>query len=431
MPIESVPLEQITLRRTLGKTTATILTASMIISTGIFAAIGSATELAGSGLLLAMLIGGVIALATGVSASQLGVNYPKEGGAFTWAKELHHETLSFIAGIAYLGKGIVSIGVISLAFATYTTHFLPSVPIPILAGTILVLVTILNVSGIKLTAHILIVLASLNVLLLAIFVVLSLPAVHIEYLKPIAGNNIFDVLAGAAIFFWTWDGFMRTAIMASEMKNPKQSIPFAIVGGVIIAAVVFLAVAATTLGILGAIKTGNTDRPVLKAAMVSLGNWGGILILSAAWIATVSEMIGDLLSASRVAFAMGKHSDLPRFLGTVDKRFHSLRNAILAFGFLSLILVLLFPNLRSLLSVASVFSITWYEITHFLALRLPKEQRIASPLFSWFGFFGCLLLLFFLPIKSVTIGLTIIFGIALLHKLYAKLRKRKGVILPY
>ena len=86
------------LARTLGRSTATLMTAAMIIGTGIFGAVGSATSRAGSGILIAMVLGGLIALATGISAAQLGVNYPKEGGAFTWARELNHKTLGFIAG---------------------------------------------------------------------------------------------------------------------------------------------------------------------------------------------------------------------------------------------------------------------------------------------------------------------------------------------
>src|SRR5207247_1127834 len=105
------------LARTLVRSTATLMTAAMIIGTGIFGAVGSATSRAGSGILIAMVLGGLIAFATGISAAQLGVNYPKEGGAFTWARELNHKTLGFIAGCAYLGKGIFSLSVISLAFA--------------------------------------------------------------------------------------------------------------------------------------------------------------------------------------------------------------------------------------------------------------------------------------------------------------------------
>src|SRR5207247_8259748 len=76
------------LARTLGRSTATLMTAAMIIGTGIFGAVGSATSRAGSGILIAMVLGGLISFATGISAAQLGMNLSTGGGAFTWKHKL-------------------------------------------------------------------------------------------------------------------------------------------------------------------------------------------------------------------------------------------------------------------------------------------------------------------------------------------------------
>src|SRR5205823_13501388 len=111
-----------TLRRTLGPTTATFLTAAMIIGTGLFAALGETTDKAGSGLPLAIILSGTVALATGLSAASCGINYPEEGGGFAWSRQFGFPTLGFVAGCAYLGKGIVSTVVIALAFAAYTAQ---------------------------------------------------------------------------------------------------------------------------------------------------------------------------------------------------------------------------------------------------------------------------------------------------------------------
>src|SRR5438876_7453616 len=108
------------LRRVLGRATAMLLTAAMIIGTGLFAALGETVDKAGSGVLLAMLLGGLVILATGLSAASVGINHPLEGAGFTWSREFGYPTLGFIAGCAYLGKGVVSTVVISLAFAMYT-----------------------------------------------------------------------------------------------------------------------------------------------------------------------------------------------------------------------------------------------------------------------------------------------------------------------
>src|SRR6266446_6590258 len=391
------------LARTLGRSTATLMTAAMIIGTGIFGAIGSATAKAGSGILIAMVLGGLIALATGISAAQLGVNYPKEGGAFTWAREFNHKTIGFIAGCAYLGKGIFSLSVISLAFAAYSVQIIPSLP-QLFAGVAILAVVVLNLFHVQLTTKVLITLMIVNVSLLGLFVAFSTPAVNPGHFSNLLGDNgPFGVVAGAAIFFWTWDGFMRTAIMAGEIKNPRRTIPVAIVGGIAVAAVVFLAVAATTLGVLGSQSMGTDDVPLFRAAIQAVGTWGGLLILAAAWTASLSELVGDLLTASRVAYTMGEANELPRWLGSIHAKFHVPRNAVLTIGVIVLALALSF-DLRRLLAVASIFTLTWYIITHFSALQLRKEQRLTTPLFSWLGLLGCLLLVASLPIWATLTG---------------------------
>ncbi len=290
------------LRRELGPFTATLFTAGMMVGIGIFAAFGAATEAAGSGILVAMLLGGSVALATGISAAQLGVNNPTEGGAFTWARDFHRPTLGFIAGCGYLGKNLVSMSVIALAFATYLGQVIPGLPAHLVAAVGVLAITGLNLFGIQLTSRVLIGLLVVVVGLLALYGGASLHAVDAGHLAPVLGDKgPLGVAAGAAIFFWTWDGFMRMAIMASEVKQPRRTIPIAIVGGVAIAAVMFVGAGAVTLGVLGADQIGQQDTPMLAAAQKAMGQWGTWVILAAAIAAALAEILGDLLSASRVA----------------------------------------------------------------------------------------------------------------------------------
>src|SRR5437868_5883948 len=223
-------------KRSIGKITAVLLTAAMIVGTGLFTSLGSATAKAGSGILVAMLIGGLIALLTGISAAEVGVNYPEEGGAFIWTRRFGFHTISFIAGISYLFDGIVGLGVLALGFATYSAQLFPGLPVPLVASIALITVATVNVLGISPTSKVLIGVFFINLILLSLYVGFSLASVKVEHLGPILGPGFGGVLSGAAVFFWTWDGFQRTAIMASEIKDPKTTIPFAVVGGIAIAA---------------------------------------------------------------------------------------------------------------------------------------------------------------------------------------------------
>ncbi|TMG01193.1 MAG: APC family permease [Chloroflexi bacterium] len=265
------------LRRELGPFTATLFTAGMMVGIGIFATFGAATEAAGSGILVAILLGGSVALATGISAAQLGVNNPTEGGAFTWARDFDHPTLGFIAGSGYLGKNLVSMSVIALAFATYLGQVIPGLPAHIVAAAGVLAITGLNLFGIHLTSRVLIGLLAVVVALLALYGAAALHAVDAGHLAPILGNKgALGVAAGAAIFFWTWDGFMRMAIMAGEVKQPRRTIPIAIGGGVAIAAVIFVGTGAITLGVGGDCRRArrNSGRPAQRLARRSADGRG-------------------------------------------------------------------------------------------------------------------------------------------------------------
>ena len=395
------------LTRALGRTTATLLTAAMILGTGLFAALGETADKAGSGLLLAMLLSGLVALATGLSAASLGVIFPEEGGAFTWSRKFGYNTLGFVAGCAHLGKGIVSTVVISLAFAIYTAQVVDGLPpfaIHIVASVAVLLVAAVNYLGVELNAKLLIFLLFVQLALLGIFVGFAAPAVQAENFVPVLGENgVFGVLAGAAVFFWSWDGFMRTAIMASEIKNPRRTIPFAIVGGIAFAAVVFLAIGAATLGVLGPKPMAQNDVPIFTAAQRAIGQWGIWVVVAAAWLDTLTEALGDLLTATRVALAMGKAHELPGWLGAVHTRFRSPHHAALALGLACAVPALLF-NLRPVLEVANVFTLVWYGIVHFDALQLRKEERLTWSLVSWLGLAGCLALFVSLPLWALIAG---------------------------
>src|SRR5205807_8430303 len=144
------------LKRSLGPTTATFLTAAMIIGTGLFAALGETTDRAGGGLPLAMLLSGLVALATGMSAASVGINFPEEGAGFTWSRKFGYPTLGVVAGCAYLGKGIVSTVPIALAFAAYTARIaqgLPPYAMHIIAAVAVLAVGAVTVRGSALHAR--------------------------------------------------------------------------------------------------------------------------------------------------------------------------------------------------------------------------------------------------------------------------------------
>src|SRR5438067_12874150 len=105
----------------------------------------------------------------------------------------------------------------------------------------------------------------------------------------------------------------------------------------------------------------------------------------------------------RRSLAMGKAHELPGWLAQVHDRLGTPVRSVVALGVASAALVLAF-DLRPLIEVASAFMLAWYLVTHYAALALPKEKRITSPLFSWYGVVGCVGLLIALPPPALAVA---------------------------
>ena len=179
----------------------------MILGTGLFVSLGATAAEAGSGILIAMIIGGVICLATGISAAQVGINYPVEGGAFIWTRQFGYPTISFIAGCSYILEGILGLAIVALGFATYSAQIIPGLPIKLTASIALIVVAGLNTLGISPASKVMIGIFFINVVFLGLYVGFAVPSVQAKNLTPILGDGIMSVLTGASIFFWTWGGF--------------------------------------------------------------------------------------------------------------------------------------------------------------------------------------------------------------------------------
>ena len=135
---------------------------------------------------------------------------------------------------------------------------------------------------------------------------------------------------------------------------------------------------------------------MLAAAQKAMGQWGTWVILAAAIAAALAEILGDLLSASRVVLPMAAARELPAWLGKIHPRSRSPRRAVLALGLLSAGADLVF-DLRPLIEVAGSFMLAWYFITHYSSLQLPRTKRLTSPAFAWYGIVGCVGLVVAMP----------------------------------
>ncbi len=142
------------LKRTLNLYDATSIGIGAIIGAGIFVVLGIAIGYAGPSITISIIVAGIVASFTAFSFAELGSAIPKEGGVYVFAYEIISPSVAFPVGCLWLFGQIVAGAAISLGFASYFVAIFPGFSIKIVAVSAALILTALNLIGIKQSATI-------------------------------------------------------------------------------------------------------------------------------------------------------------------------------------------------------------------------------------------------------------------------------------
>jgi APA family basic amino acid/polyamine antiporter len=377
-----------------------------ILGAGIFAVIAPAAKIAGPALLVSFAIGAFVALCNALSSAQLAAAFPRSGGTYEFGRRMLGPWWGFSAGWMFLVANTVGPGAIALAFGGYLNAAVSVVPARTAAVVAALAMTMLNASGIRRSVRVTDVIVVLSILSLLVVVVIGLPSARVTNLTPFAPNGVAGILQATGLLFFAYTGYSRIATLVEEVHNPKQTIPRATVIALGTATLLYLLVATTALTVLGVPRLSHSSSP-LEDTMVVVGSGVGMVIIAAgALLTTFNEGLSDLLGVSRVAFAMGRESDLPTGLARLGAGQNPWRS-VLFVGAIS-ILVAAFAQFYVAVAVSSFGTLLYYSVANLSALRLPKQQRMFPRVLAVAGLVGCAGLAFALAPQEVGIGLAIL-----------------------
>ena len=382
-----------------------------ILGAGIFAVIAPAAGIAGPALLISLLIAAFVAFCNAISSAQMAAVFPRTGGTYEFGRRLLGEWWGYSAGWMFLTANTVGPGVIALAFGGYVNAILGAVPARTAAIIAALVMTTINAVGIRRSVRITDIVVVLSILSLAAFVIIGLPQAKLSNLSPFAPNGTGSILSATALLFFAYTGYSRIATLVEEVHNPRYTIPRATVAALGTATTLYILVALTSLGVLGATALAKTTSP-LEATMVAVGSGVGIVIIAAgALLTTFNEGLSDLLGVSRVAFAMSRNGDIPQNFSKLGAGQNPWRSVLLV-GAVSII-VAAFAPFATAVAISSFGTLLYYTIANLSALRMKKEQRTFPRALSVAGLIGCLGLAFSLAPFEIAIGVAILLvGIA-------------------
>jgi amino acid transporter len=318
-----------------------------MIGGAIFVLTGPAIGLAGSAVILAFIINAAITLFTAMGYAELGSALPEAGGGYLWVREGLPRPNAFISGwMAWLAH-IVAGSLYSVGFGSFFVSFLQManiltvdslfglVPLDkLIAVASITLFAIVNVKGTSETGKIgtvvtmIQLVAIISVILAGLWSMSSNPNWQSNF-ADFMPMGLGGLVSAMGLTFIAFEGYEVIVQSGEEVKNPKRNIPRAIFISLALVIIMYCLVAFVSIGAIFP-DTGpawqfigqNGDLGISKAAELFMP-YGGFIVLIGGLVSTLAALNATTFSSARVAFAMGRHYNLPHKLSEIHPKFNT------------------------------------------------------------------------------------------------------------
>lgn len=275
---------------------------------------------------------------TAMSYGRMAAAFPVAGSAYSYVRKAISPKLGFIAGWAVLLDYLFLPMAIWLIGAAYLASAFPSIPQWIWVLAFIGITSAINIVGLKLANGINALLMLVQFLVLIAFVALCVHYIGGDASTPLWSIKPFFngdmqvplIMSGAAIACYSFLGFDAVSTLTEETRDPRRTIPRAIMLITLIGGLIFVGVSYFVQIAHPSFKFDSVDSAAYEIAR----NIGGDLFVSIFLIGLIVGQFASGLSAqasgSRLLFAMGRDGVLPKsFFGTLHARFGTPVNSIL------------------------------------------------------------------------------------------------------
>ncbi len=410
------------LRRELGLGAAVMLGLGAMVGTGVFVSIGIAAGVAGEAVVLAIAVAALLAACNALSSAQLAASHPVSGGTYEYGYRYLTPVLGFSAGWMFLVAKSGSAAAAALGFSGYLCRLVGidagRFMVPIAVWTVLS-VTALVVTGAKRSSAVNTIIVTVTLLALGTLVLRGVPIILREAAPSSAGflpGSVAGFLEASALMFVAFTGYGRIATLGEEVASPRRTIPLAIITTVVVAAVLYLAVAWVSVRSVGPeALASSVDREAAPLEMVALvfgGRWLERVVAIGAITAMAGVLLNLVLGLSRVVLAMARRGDAPSPFAVLSGDGRSPARAVIGVGIGIAALVLLL-DVRANWSLSAFTVLVYYSLTNLAALRLTSEERLYPTAISIAGLMGCIALAAFVDPRAMVVGIgVLVFGLA-------------------
>jgi APA family basic amino acid/polyamine antiporter len=303
------------LRRQLNLFQVSVAGIGTILGAGIYALIGVAASESGSMVWLSFIFAAIAAAFTGLTYAELSSAFPRAGAGYEYARQGFGIHAAFVTGWLTVTGGIVASAAVSLGFGNYLED-LTGLNNVIAALLLLGVGAGIAASGILGSVWIVAVLTVVEAGGLVLVTAIGLVDFDPGHFERDAG--VLSILSGTALVYFAYMGFEDMASLSEEAKRPEWTVPRAIVIALIGTTLIYVAVAVSAVGAVGAGALAASGAPLALVAESVFGRRTGDVLSLIALAATANTTIILLMSACRHIYAMAETGTLPPFLGALS-----------------------------------------------------------------------------------------------------------------
>ena len=349
-----------------------------VIGSGVYLLPAGAAAILGAVSVGAVALAGFAVLLLVLCFAEAASHFDRPGSAYVYTREAFGPLVGFEVGwMTWLAR-VSSVSSLSVGFARALGYLWPAanrgwgqalaIVLPLL------LLTAINVAGVKSGVRTAVFLAITKTLPLLIFIVVGLFFVSRSLAASVAPKPGSGSLGDAVLLLlFAYAGFENTPAPAGEFKNPRRDVPFALIVQIVIVTMIYTGVQWVALGTLPGVVDSQT--PLADAAARFLGGWGGLLMTVGGVISILGTNSNTVLSGPRYLYALAQDGFGPAFLARLHPRYRTPAAAILLQTGIALPLAFT-GSFEALATLSAVARLATYFGT---ALAVPVLRRKLPP----------------------------------------------------
>jgi amino acid efflux transporter len=292
------------------------LSTGAVLGTGVITLPALAAGLAGPASLIAW--SALVALSVPLAATfaALGARYPDGGGVSTYVRQAFGARAAAVVGWCFYFAVPVGAPPASMMAGGYVADALGggrATTVAVAAGLIVAVVA-MNAAGLRVSGRAQLLITAVLALLMTATIVAALPHATTAGLRPFTPRGWGGVAAAAAVLVWGFAGWEAVASLAGDYRRPARDVPRATVLAVVVVGTLYLALAATSVLVLGP-AAASSQAPLSDLLAIGVGGPVRAVTAVVAVLLTVGAMNAYFAGASRLGAALSRDGALPAYLG--------------------------------------------------------------------------------------------------------------------